>query len=135
MVTALASLCSELSRPAFTITFSHESVPREIPDDLTLCLYRIAQEALQNAVKHSNARQASVHLSGSDDGLSMTVADNGVGFDVGAAWGKGLGLVSMVERLEPFGGSLNIRTRPGAGTRLELSVPLSALHAIEPVAV
>ena len=135
LVPALASLPGELSRPGIAITFSHENVPAVLPNDLTLCVYRIVQEALQNAVKHSGARQASVHLSGYRDGLVVTIADNGAGFDVDAAWGKGLGLISMAERLEPFGGSLNIRARPGAGTRLDVNVPLSAVQGTETVAV
>ena len=66
----------------------------------------------------------SVHLSGGPDGLALTIADDGVGFDVNAAWGKGLGLISMSERLEAIGGTLEIRSKPGAGTRLEVRVPL-----------
>jgi signal transduction histidine kinase len=135
LLPALASLQTELSRPGLTITFTHENVPGTLPHDLTLCLFRIVQEALQNAVKHSGARQASVHLAGTSDGLALTVADNGRGFDVDAAWGKGLGLISMVERLEPFGGTLNIRARPGSGTRLDVNVPLTAAEAKGTVAV
>jgi signal transduction histidine kinase len=135
LVSSLAGLQNELSRPGFTVTFSHENVPLALPDELTLCLYRIVQEALQNAAKHSGARQASIHLSGSSEGLALTIADNGKGFDVDAAWGRGLGLISMVERLEPFKGSLKVRSKPGAGTRLDVKVPRSALLTAESVAV
>ena len=58
----------------------------------------------------------------------MTIIDNGVGFDVDAAWGKGVGLVSMIERLEAIGGALHIHSSPGAGTRVTASVPRDVLH-------
>ncbi len=65
-------------------------------------------------------------LVGEPDGLALTVADDGVGFDVEAMWGKGLGLVSMRERLDAIGGTLQIHSRIGAGTRVEARVPASA---------
>ena len=67
--------------------------------------------------------EVSVHLSGTRQALALTIADDGVGFDVEAAWGKGLGLISMSERLEAIGGTLEIRSQPGAGTRLDVRVP------------
>jgi signal transduction histidine kinase len=66
----------------------------------------------------------SVHLSGTPDGLVLNVDDDGRGFDVETAWGTGLGLVSMSERVEAVGGTLQIRSRPGTGTHLEVRVPL-----------
>jgi signal transduction histidine kinase/predicted nucleic acid-binding OB-fold protein len=135
LVPALRGLQRELERPDIAITFSYENTPATLPPDLTLCLFRIVQEALQNAVKHSGARQVSVNLSGYSDGLALTIKDNGAGFDVDAAWGKGLGLVSMIERLEVFGGSLKIRATPGNGTRLEITVPLSGGQAMDNIAV
>ena len=65
----------------------------------------------------------------------MTIADDGAGFDVPSAWGKGLGLMSMAERLEAMGGTLEIRSQPGAGTRLELRVPFRVASDTETVAV
>jgi len=64
-----------------------------------------------------------VHLGIDSDGLTVTIVDKGVGFDVEAAWGDGVGLVSMVERLEAFGGTLRIDSRRGEGTRLAASIP------------
>ncbi len=92
-----------------------------------LCLFRVVQEALQNAIKYSNAKEISVHLSGGSDGLTLVIIDKGAGFDVNAAWGNGVGLVSMVERLEMIGGSLEIQSNPGAGTRLTATVPPRAM--------
>ena len=65
-----------------------------------------------------------VDLRGSPSGLALTVTDDGVGFDVNANWRKGLGLISMHERLEAVGGSFEVFSTPGVGTRLEYSVPL-----------
>jgi signal transduction histidine kinase len=124
LVAALQALPRELSRSGVAIAFSQENVPATLAPDLTLCLFRIVQEALQNALKHSRAHEVSVHLAGGPDGLSLTIVDDGVGFDVEAAWAKGLGLVSMGERLEAIGGKLQIRSRPGDGTRVEATVPL-----------
>jgi signal transduction histidine kinase len=96
-----------------------------------VCLFRIVQEALQNAIKHSRARQVSVRLVGDRDGLKLTIADDGVGFDLAEAWGRGLGLLSMSERLEPIDGTFKIDSTPGAGTRLEVVAPLPAEGAAD----
>ena len=65
----------------------------------------------------------------------MTISDDGVGFDVDAAWGKGLGLISMGERLEAVGGTFKISSAPGEGTKVNVFVPLSAVQGTETVAV
>ncbi len=128
LVPSLASLQRELSRPDFTIRFSHENVPAPLPHDITLCVYRIVQEALQNAIRHSAAREVSVSLRRIGNRLALTIADDGVGFDVNAAWGKGLGLLSMAERLESVDGSVEIQSRPGAGTQVDVTVPVPSLQ-------
>jgi signal transduction histidine kinase len=126
LVAALSGLQRELTRPDVSISFSHENVPAGLPPALTLSLFRIAQEAAQNAATHSGAQNVWLHVSGGEHGVSLTVVDDGKGFDVDGAWGKGLGLISMRERLEPFGGTLTIRSETGTGTRLEAAVPFSA---------
>jgi signal transduction histidine kinase len=125
LVEALDGLKRELSTPDVTITLTHESVPATLPPDLTLCLFRIVQEGLQNALKHGKARNVSVDLTGVSDGIALTIVDDGVGFDVDAAWRSGLGLISMNERVEAIGGNFELRSSPGAGTRLEVRVPVS----------
>jgi signal transduction histidine kinase len=125
LVAALQSLQRELSRAEPTIAFTHDHVPAHLPPDLTVSLFRIVQEAMRNAVKHSSASVVGVHLYGDPAGLVLTVSDDGVGFDVDAAWGTGLGLISMAERIEAIGGALDIRSRPGAGTTLTIRVPLT----------
>jgi signal transduction histidine kinase len=127
LVAAIDQLRLDLSRIGITIGFSHHDVPSTLPTDLMLCLFRIVQEAIQNAIKHSKASEVSVHLSGSSDRLTVTISDNGVGFDVEAAWSQGLGLLSMVERVGVLGGSLEIHSSPGAGARLTASVPFRFL--------
>lgn len=129
LVPAVQGLQRELTQPGLTITFTHEHVPAALDEDLTLCLFRIAQEAVQNAIKYSGGRHVSVDLRSNGENLTLTVADDGVGFDLASTWQKGLGLVSMRERLEAVGGSLEIRSRPGAGTRLQAAVPLRVRDA------
>jgi signal transduction histidine kinase len=126
LVAALEGLQREPISGGIPTTFTHEHVPKSLPADVTLCLFRISQEALQNANKYSAADHVSLHLAGNGTALSLTIADNGVGFDVDEAMGRGLGLVSIGERLDAVGGTLNIVSRPGAGTRLEVTVPLRA---------
>ena len=86
-------------------------------------MYRIAQEAMQNAIKHSGARHIKVQLKGERDAIALNIIDDGVGFDVDAASGKGLGLISMHERAESVGGTLSVISRKGVGTRLQVTVP------------
>jgi signal transduction histidine kinase len=131
LISALQSLQRELSHSEIAITFTHDGVPSALPPDLTLCLFRVVQEALQNALKYSRAREVSVHLTGGPKALTLTIADDGVGFDVEAAWGKGLGLISMSERLDAVGGTLEIHSKPGAGTRLEVRVPAHVVQSSE----
>jgi signal transduction histidine kinase len=125
LVVALKGLQSEMSQSGIEVVFTHENVPQALPPDLTLCLFRVAQEGLQNAVKYSRARRVTMHLAGSSGNLTLTIEDDGVGFDVAAVWGRGLGLMSMKERIETIDGSMAIRSTPGAGTRLDVRVPLA----------
>jgi signal transduction histidine kinase len=129
LVGALQELQHTMSQAGIPITFTHGVVPARLPDDLTLCLFRVVQEALQNALKHSSARTISVQLDVGPSELSLSVVDDGVGFDVDSAWGHGLGLVSIRERLDAIGGSLEIHARPGVGTRLDIRAALADLDA------
>ena len=125
LVPSLSSLQREFSKMGVDVAFAHRNVPDRLPHDLTLCLFRIVQEALQNAVRHGSARKVSMDLTGSPKGLTLAIVDDGVGFDVDAMSAEGLGLISMRERLEPLGGTLEIHSRPGTGTRLKVFVPSS----------
>ncbi len=128
LVPAINGLRQELAQSGIAVTLTHENVPPVLPPDVTLCLFRIVQEALQNALKHGRARKVSVDLRASTGALVLTIVDDGVGFDVNAAWGRGLGLISMNERVEAIGGSMTIGSHPGSGTRLEVAVPVDAME-------
>jgi signal transduction histidine kinase len=123
LLPALDGLRRDFSHPGVEISFTHDGVPATLAPDLTLCLFRIVQEALANAVKHSEASEVRMHLHVAGDTLTLSITDDGVGFDVDAAWGSGLGLISMRERLESVGGTVAIQSTPGAGTRLHVTVP------------
>jgi signal transduction histidine kinase len=134
LTAALERLRRELSTDHLAITFTHESVPATIPPEVKLCLYRVAQEGLRNAVRHSGATAVAVRLSGDPDRLTMSIRDNGKGFDVRRAQ-DGLGLVSMSERVAQISGALRVRSVPGAGTELEITVPWSEEGSVEAEAV
>jgi PAS domain S-box-containing protein len=127
LVAGVRGLCKEYAQAhGIAVDFTDRQVPPSIPDDAVLCLYRIAQEALRNVITHSGARHARVELSGSADGVSLRIADDGVGFDPRARDAReGLGLVSMRERLHLVGGAIVIDSRPSEGTRIDVRVPLS----------
>ena len=120
---ALGQLQRDLSCPGITITVASENVPAMLPDDIALCLFRIAQEAMQNAIKHSGARNIRVQLTAGAEAVALKIIDDGSGFDLAAAAGRGLGLISMHERAESVGGKLEMVSRKGAGTRLQVTVP------------
>lgn len=125
LVSALSGLQREMSTAEVTVTFVHDRVPELLSTDLTLCLFRIAQEAVRNAIAHSHAHEICIRLTGIEGGVLLTVADDGVGFDVGAAR-SGIGLISIGERAEQAGGAFQIRSGRGEGTHIEVSVPLHA---------
>ena len=94
----------------------------KIPSDISLCLYRVAQEALSNSVKHGRAKRIAVQLFQNAGMLRLIVKDEGIGFDL-ATSSNGLGLVSMQERLRMLEGTLTIISSPGQGTIIEAVVP------------
>jgi PAS domain S-box-containing protein len=122
---AIRGFCAELSKQhELNIEFSEEDVPAHLPKDVSLCLFRVAQEALHNAVKYSGVREFIVDLSVIESGIRLTVSDAGAGFDVEEAKkNRGLGLVSMQERIHLVRGRLSVDSGPGAGTRIIVLVP------------
>jgi PAS domain S-box-containing protein len=127
IVAAVKSFCRELSEQhKVEIDFTHTDIPPTVPEEISLCLFRVMQEALHNAVKHSGVRHIEVELHGAPDGIDLTVRDAGVGFDPEAlANNRGLGLVSMQERVNLVKGTFSIDSRPGHGTTIHVRVPLS----------
>jgi PAS domain S-box-containing protein len=130
-VASIERLCRELSdRHNVQIHFVHHSIPEQIPEEVTLCLYRITQEALRNVVKHSGAAKAEVELSGYDDRIELCISDSGVGFSPESAkQSSGLGLISMQERLRLVGGQLSIQSEPSHGTRIRVRIPRRTVDA------
>jgi PAS domain S-box-containing protein len=124
---AAAGFCEELSkRHGVAIDVHCENIPQALPREISLCLYRVLQEALQNVVKHGVSRQAHVFLSGHTNTINLTVKDSGAGFHPHEAMrGPGLGLSSMKERLKVVGGQLSIDSQPGRGTTIHAVAPLS----------
>jgi len=122
---ALSRLCAAFSRQTrVAIDFDHGDIP-PLPPELSSCLYRVAQEALQNATKHSQSPVISVKLTADAEAIHLCVADEGRGFDRTAAeHAPGLGLVSMMERTRSVGGHLSVQSAPNEGTRVEVSIPL-----------
>ena len=123
---AIAGFCRELSEyQKVEIDFRHTNVPSALPQDVSLCLFRVLQQALQNGVKHSGARSFKVELRGVSDEIQLTVSDGGVGFESKLAMnGEGLGLISMRERLHLVKGEISIESQPNRGTTVVARVPL-----------
>jgi PAS domain S-box-containing protein len=123
---AVAGLCEEFSRRGdLTIDVQFENVPNALPPEISLCLYRVLQEALHNVVKHGRSPRAHVSLDGHINTIKLTVKDSGAGFDLHETLrGPGLGLTSMKERLKVVGGQLSIHSEPGRGTMIHAIAPL-----------
>jgi PAS domain S-box-containing protein len=126
LVAAMRGFCMELSgQKNVEIDFRYENVPGSVPPDVSLCFFRVLQEALHNAVRHSRVRHFDVHLRGTADAVHLTIRDEGVGFDVDAASrGLGLGLTSMKERLKLVGGELFIESQSTRGTTVLARAPV-----------
>jgi PAS domain S-box-containing protein len=126
MAPAMRSLCHELSRQQrVEIVFSNDDIPSTVPKDIALCLFRVLQEALQNAVKHSGVTRFDVELRYASDAINLSVRDSGSGFDPeDALKARGLGLISMMERMKLVGGRISIDSEPQRGTAIRASVPL-----------
>jgi len=125
---ALRSCCEEFSnKHDVTVEFAPENVPKHLPGDISLCLFRVAQEALQNAVKYSGVHRFSVELRATANRIRLEVSDAGVGFNVEAAMlNGGLGLVSMPERVHLVKGTFSVESKVNVGTRIVATVPLVA---------
>jgi PAS domain S-box-containing protein len=126
VVPAMRDFCSEVSaRHNVEVDFTHEDVPETVPPDIALCLFRVVQEGLRNAVRHSAAARFAVSLEGTPKVLLLTVRDGGQGFNPESPPpDRGLGLTSMRERLKLVAGELVINSKPGSGTTVVARVPL-----------
>jgi PAS domain S-box-containing protein len=123
---AVRGFCREFAKQhGVIVDFTDKNVPPHLPKDISLCLFRVAQEALHNAVKHSGADRFTVDLSAIPGEVRLQVADAGKGFNIEAAKkNRGLGLVSMQERVHLVHGRFSIESKPGKGTKILAFVPL-----------
>jgi signal transduction histidine kinase len=126
IVAASRGFCHEFSKQhEVNIEFIDRDVPADPPKEVSLCLFRVAQEALHNALKYSGVSQYRVELSATEEEIQLAVSDAGKGFDGETAKvSRGLGLVSMQERVHLVHGNLHVESKPGTGTRILAIVPL-----------
>jgi signal transduction histidine kinase len=125
---ALQSYCSEFTTlTGLEVSFCAKGPLERLPAPAALSLYRIAQEALQNVLKHAQVSKAQIELEGSEECVSLTVSDEGVGIDAaGASSHQGLGMVSIKERARLVNGTVTIESSPNHGTTLRTVVPVAA---------
>jgi signal transduction histidine kinase len=123
----MSSFCRDFGeQKRVEIGFRSDGLPSSLQPNISLCLFRVLQEALHNAVQHSGVRQFDVQLNGTSEEIHLTVSDCGVGFNVGTTkTSRGLGLNHMRERLKLAKGSLCIDSQPTRGTTIHARVPLS----------
>ena len=126
LAAAANSFCRELAeKTAVNIKFERAGMPQTLPKEVSLALFRVLQEALQNAVKHSGVKDFTAVLRGTSGAIELTVTDSGRGFEEEEAFSRqGIGLISMRERLQLVNGELSIQTKPGSGTTIRARVPL-----------
>jgi signal transduction histidine kinase len=124
----MKGLCREFSEKQHVeIDFKNNDVPGSLPPDISLCLFRVLQEALHNSSKHSGAESFAVRLWGAPNEICLSVRDSGTGFDSEAVKeSHGIGLISMEERLAVVNGTLHIDSHPNIGTTIYARVPLNA---------
>jgi PAS domain S-box-containing protein len=134
---AMRGFCQEFGKQQkVEIDFRTNDLPSALPPDISLCFFRVLQEALHNSAKHSGVRHFEVRLWGSSGEIHLTVSDSGAGFDIEAAKAsRGLGLISMEERLKLLNGTFSIESQPQRGTTIHARVPFSSgkdsLRAVE----
>jgi PAS domain S-box-containing protein len=127
LLESLQVMCSEFSHQRnihVTFTAADSELPLVIDPAVSLCVYRLTQEALHNVARHSHAAEASVQLSDEGGDICLQIADSGVGFELHSSRHTGLGVVSMRERVGVLNGKLVIDTAPGRGTRIVARIPL-----------
>jgi PAS domain S-box-containing protein len=119
---ALKDLCRRLNQPDFHVNLDVDDMDDPASKEISLCMYRIVQEALNNALRHAHARVVAVTITNSQDTFYMAIQDTGVGFEKSAS-PQGLGLISMTERLKLVKGDLKLVSIPGRGTEIWVSIP------------
>jgi signal transduction histidine kinase len=125
---AMRGFCQEFGeQQKVEVDFQSHDLPSPVPPDTALCLFRVLQEAVHNSVKHSGVRHIEVRLWGTSEEIHLSVKDSGTGFDREAAKeSRGLGLISMEERVKLVKGTLSINSQPKGGTTIHARVPLGS---------
>ena len=126
LILGVRAFCDEFSQQqGMQVDLAHENIPRSVPPDVALCLFRVVQEGLRNVKKHSGSSRAEVRLEESDNTIHLSLFDCGVGFDPrDPSTRAGLGMRSMEERLRLIGGRFEVQSAPMKGTRIDVWVPL-----------
>ncbi len=125
LLVAVRSFCDEYSAwSGIVARFTHSGVPSKLPPPVSLCIYRVVQEALRNVARHAHASRAMVMIRASDSAIQVMVKDDGCGFHAGRA--GGLGLISLSERVKLLGGTCSIRSAPDRGTSIRAWIPIAS---------
>ena len=131
LVSAVEWYAREVSRSGeIEVEVKAENVSETLPDPLMVCIYRVVQEAVNNALRHAHAKNVTVQLRQSNAAVHVQVTDDGAGFDPNRT--RGMGLLGMEERVKRQGGTLSVESRPGAGTTLRADLPLVASRSDRP---
>jgi signal transduction histidine kinase len=134
LVTTLRRHCADVERlHHLTVTFSTEGNLDSLSPDVALCLFRVAQEALANAVRHARAHTILVQLTATDHSLELSIIDDGIGFATADCARSGLGLRSIDERVRLAGGSMQVESRLGDGTALRVRISRVPLDLAAPL--
>jgi PAS domain S-box-containing protein len=121
---SLEDLCRDFaSRMRVRVKYKTDPIP-ELPEIVQITLYRFTQEALTNMAKHAQAQEIQIQITYKNDNVSLTIQDDGIGFEQPVSGQTGMGLKSMAERTELVGGTLEIQSKPGKGTCLKVCIPV-----------
>jgi len=130
---ALERLCSELGeRLDMDIAFTRRDVPDALPSDVSLCLFRVAQDALGHVAKHGGSRRAEIELRGTPGGVQLYVKEYGHAFSVDDSQATQLTVITMRERVAALKGTFSITWTPGGGTQVDVAIPLADAVKAEP---
>ena len=137
VVVAMKGFCREFGeQQGVEIDFRSNDVPMHLSPEISLCLFRVLQEALHNSAKHSGVQHFDVQLREDSGEIHLDINDSGRGFDVNTAMhSQGLGLISMRERVRLVNGTIKIESRPKSGTSIHVHVPVASEHHRERTAV
>jgi signal transduction histidine kinase len=126
LVDALRSECLSLrQRDGVAVKYIARNIPTNLPREIALCVYRVAQAALRNVVRHAQSTRSTMRLDAAANELTLCIRDYGVGFDRIGPGKTGVGLASMRERARLIRARLSVRSRLGKGTKVTLTIPLN----------